>query len=176
MPSLRQTSATVSPLARSRSASFNSLWICSSVRRLAMGPSLDWLGRDYHISWIRFWGADQSISTCSTPLGVTALCISTPTMESSAWQCAQRLSASLLSAFRRGVVLLHGRCRVLNASRRHCSLHDEVKLEAKALELIVLNASRRHCSLHNQACGDGLAAGIQCSTPLGVTALCITHL
>src|ERR1700682_3717481 len=39
MPSLRQTSATVSPLARSRLASRSSRPICSAVRRLLMSPS-----------------------------------------------------------------------------------------------------------------------------------------
>src|SRR5215831_14744274 len=39
MPSLRQTSATVRPLARSRSASRSRRPICSAVRRLLMSPS-----------------------------------------------------------------------------------------------------------------------------------------
>jgi hypothetical protein len=39
MPSLRQTSATVSPLARSRWASRSSRPICSAFRRLLMSPS-----------------------------------------------------------------------------------------------------------------------------------------
>jgi hypothetical protein len=26
---------------------------------LPIGPSLDWLGVDYHISWTSFWGADH---------------------------------------------------------------------------------------------------------------------
>src|SRR5271157_3576789 len=41
MPCLRQTSGTVRPLARSRSASRRRRWICSAVRRLPMNPSLD---------------------------------------------------------------------------------------------------------------------------------------
>src|SRR6516162_5913367 len=60
MPSLRHTSPTVSPLAKSRSASRKTRWICSAVRRLRMSPSLDQCSRrDYHITWTNFWGADQ---------------------------------------------------------------------------------------------------------------------
>src|SRR5262245_23178762 len=52
MPCLRQTSATVSPLARSRSASRSSRTICSAVRRLAMSPSWTYpiqLGLPFHL-------------------------------------------------------------------------------------------------------------------------------
>src|SRR5438132_5448648 len=41
MPCLRQTSDTVKPLARSRSASRSSRSICSALRRLLISPSLD---------------------------------------------------------------------------------------------------------------------------------------
>src|SRR6516165_75681 len=67
MPSLRHTSPTVSPLAKSRSASRKTRWICSAVRRLRMSPSLDQCSRrDYHITWTNFWGADQTQCSISS--------------------------------------------------------------------------------------------------------------
>src|SRR5262245_32919923 len=65
MPALRQKSPTVSPLARSRSASRSSRSICSLVRRFPMAPSLG-LCDDYHIPWTNFRGADHtSLAECS---------------------------------------------------------------------------------------------------------------
>src|SRR5688500_281008 len=50
MPSFRQTSPTVSPLARSRSASRSTRATSSALRRLRMGPSVDWVYRGTNIT------------------------------------------------------------------------------------------------------------------------------
>ena len=118
------------------------------------------------------------MALCSTPHGVVAVCtldvLEFDTLEQF---CAQRLTASLLSApekplywFFLGTVLNASRRRcclhplknsklfwgpeVLNASRRRCCLHVGGGAR-EAGGRLVLNASRRRCCLHTRRGGTG---------------------
>ncbi len=108
------------------------------------------------------------LATCSTPVGVIAVCVLKSDAATLIGNGAQRLSASLLSAY---CVAETTRCnlhRVLNACRRHCCLRVCGIMQLGVL-VLVLNACRRHCCLRPP--GPCCIRGAKCAQRLSASLL-----
>ena len=106
---------------------------------------------------------------CSTPHGVVAVCTVAGTLVLVPHSCAQRLTASLLSA---------PSCARHPVSQQNCAqrltaslLSARVRPAPRPASSRVLNASRRRCCLHFVRMLTFLGK-VLCSTPHGVVAVC----
>ena len=113
---------------------------------------------------------DLAAEECSTPHGVVAVCTAATATKALSPPCAQRLTASLLSAPGLSSV---GSTAARGAQRLTASLlsaRGSVARPGRGCR--VLNASRRRCCLHTSSHSHESSATMKCSTPHGVVAVC----